>query len=88
MYSSVDIDPPRPIYQPTAAKFDIYTWPFSIRMDIKKDLGEFPFPAFWGSGGLTRPRALLTPCHADRLVRKMDRAKISADAVTRLSAAP
>src|SRR5690606_31741755 len=30
--------------------FDIYTEPFSIRFDIKKDLGEFPFPHFWGPG--------------------------------------
>ena len=28
--------------------FDIYAWPYSIRTDIKRDLGEFPFPGFWG----------------------------------------
>jgi len=28
--------------------FDIYTRPYSIRAEIKKDLDEFPFPCFWG----------------------------------------
>jgi len=28
--------------------FDIYTHPASIRARIKQDLGEFPFPSFWG----------------------------------------
>jgi predicted AlkP superfamily pyrophosphatase or phosphodiesterase len=50
MYSSADFSiTPRPSYPADGRKvFDIYTWPFSIRTDIKKDLGEFPFPAFWG----------------------------------------
>jgi predicted AlkP superfamily pyrophosphatase or phosphodiesterase len=50
MYSTADYSiTPRPIYPADGRKvFDIYTWPFSIRADIKKDLGEFPFPAFWG----------------------------------------
>jgi hypothetical protein len=30
--------------------FDIYTWPYSIRPAIKNDLGDFPFPCFWGPG--------------------------------------
>jgi predicted AlkP superfamily pyrophosphatase or phosphodiesterase len=50
MYSSADYSiTPRPMYPADGRKvFDIYTWPFSIRTDIKKDLGEFPFPTFWG----------------------------------------
>ncbi len=50
MYSSADWSiTPRPMYPADGRKvFDVYTWPFSIREDIKRDLGEFPFPAFWG----------------------------------------
>lgn len=50
MYSSADYSiTPRPLYPADGRKvFDIYTWPFSIRHEIKRDLGEFPFPAFWG----------------------------------------
>jgi predicted AlkP superfamily pyrophosphatase or phosphodiesterase len=50
MYSTADYSiTPRPMYPADGRKvFDIYTHPFSIRNEIKKDLGEFPFPAFWG----------------------------------------
>jgi predicted AlkP superfamily pyrophosphatase or phosphodiesterase len=50
MYSTADYTiTPRPMYPADGRKvFDIYTHPFSIRPEIKKDLGEFPFPAFWG----------------------------------------
>ncbi len=50
MYSSADWSiTPRPMYPADGRKFfDIYAWPYSIREDIKRDLGEFPFPAFWG----------------------------------------
>ncbi|MBI4327521.1 MAG: alkaline phosphatase family protein [Chloroflexi bacterium] len=50
MYSSADYSiTPRPIYPADGRKFfDIYSWPSSIRTEIKEDLGEFPFPAFWG----------------------------------------
>jgi len=50
MYASVDYSiTPRPIYPADGRKiFDIYTWPYEIRPQIKKDLGAFPFPAFWG----------------------------------------
>ncbi|MFO1500414.1 MAG: alkaline phosphatase family protein [Verrucomicrobiota bacterium] len=50
MYSSADYSiTPRPAYPADGRKvFDIYTWPSSIRPAIKEDLGEFPFPAFWG----------------------------------------
>ncbi len=50
MYSSADYSiTPRPMYPADGRKvFDIYTWPFLIRHEIKAELGEFPFPAFWG----------------------------------------
>jgi predicted AlkP superfamily pyrophosphatase or phosphodiesterase len=50
MYSTADYSiTPRPMYPADGHKvFDIYTSPFAIRADIKRDLGEFPFPAFWG----------------------------------------
>lgn len=52
MYSTADYSiTPRPMYPADGRKvFDIYTHPMSLRHDIKKDLGEFPFPAFWGPG--------------------------------------
>ncbi|HYE32180.1 MAG TPA: nucleotide pyrophosphatase/phosphodiesterase family protein [Methylomirabilota bacterium] len=50
MYSSADWSiTPRPAYPADGRKvFDIYTHPADIRYEIKKELGEFPFPAFWG----------------------------------------
>ena len=50
MYSTADYSiTPRPMYPADGRKvFDVYTWPFSIRTEIKKELGEFPFPTFWG----------------------------------------
>lgn len=50
MYSSATWSiTPRPMYPADGRKiFDIYTWPYSLRTEVKKDLGEFPFPAFWG----------------------------------------
>jgi len=50
MYSSADYTiTPRPMYPADGRKiFDIYTHPASIRTDIKQELGEFPFPYFWG----------------------------------------
>lgn len=40
---------PRPMYPADGRKiFDIYTQPMNLRETIKKDLGEFPFPTFWG----------------------------------------
>lgn len=50
MYSSADYSiTPRPSYPADGRKiFDIYSWPYSIRAEIKKELGEFPFPTFWG----------------------------------------
>jgi predicted AlkP superfamily pyrophosphatase or phosphodiesterase len=50
MYASVDTSiTPRPMYPADGRKiFDIYTQPMGMREEIKKDLGEFPFPYFWG----------------------------------------
>lgn len=59
MYSSADYSiTPRPMYPADGRKvFDIYTWPFSIRTEIKKELGEFPFPTFWGpAAGVDTPQ--------------------------------
>jgi predicted AlkP superfamily pyrophosphatase or phosphodiesterase len=59
MYSSADYSiTPRPMYPADGRKvFDIYTWPYSIRTEIKRDLGEFPFPTFWGpAAGVKTPQ--------------------------------
>src|SRR5580765_8172971 len=50
MYSTADWSiTPRPLYPADGRKvFDIHTQPLSVRDQIKKDLGEFPFPTFWG----------------------------------------
>jgi predicted AlkP superfamily pyrophosphatase or phosphodiesterase len=59
MYSSVDYSiTPRPIYKADGGKvFDVYSWPYSIREEIKKDLGEFPFFGFWGpAAGIKTPQ--------------------------------
>ena len=50
MYSTVDYSvTPRPIYRADGAKiFDVASHPPALRPDLKRDLGEFPFPAFWG----------------------------------------
>ncbi len=59
MYSSVDYSiTPRPMYPADGRKFfDIYSWPYSIRTEIKNDLGEFPFFGFWGpAAGVNSPQ--------------------------------
>jgi predicted AlkP superfamily pyrophosphatase or phosphodiesterase len=59
MYSTADYSiTPRPIYPADGRKvFDIHTWPHSIRPAIKGDLGEFPFPTFWGpAAGIAGPQ--------------------------------
>ncbi|NJR43120.1 MAG: alkaline phosphatase family protein, partial [Akkermansiaceae bacterium] len=50
MHSSVDFAiTPRPIYPADGRKiFDVHTQPMKMRDEIKKDLGPFPFQAFWG----------------------------------------
>ena len=59
MYSSADFSiTPRPMYPADGRKvFDIHTWPFSIRPEIKRELGEFPFATFWGpAAGVKSPQ--------------------------------
>src|ERR1700722_11459204 len=59
MYSTADYSiTPRPMYPADGSKvFDIYSWPYSIREEIKTDLGEFPFPTFWGpAAGIQTPQ--------------------------------
>jgi predicted AlkP superfamily pyrophosphatase or phosphodiesterase len=59
MYSTADWSiTPRPMYPADGRKvFDIYAWPYSLRADIKRDLGEFPFPGFWGpAAGVDTPQ--------------------------------
>jgi predicted AlkP superfamily pyrophosphatase or phosphodiesterase len=50
MHSTADFSiTPRPLYPADGRKvFDIHTQPMLMRDDLKRDLGEFPFPAFWG----------------------------------------
>ena len=50
MYSSADFAAtPRPLYPADGRKFfDIHTQPMKMREEIKADLGDFPFQAFWG----------------------------------------
>ena len=59
MYASVDYSiTPRPMYPADGRKFfDVYSWPYSIREEIKKDLGDFPFATFWGpAAGVDSPQ--------------------------------
>ncbi len=59
MYSTADYSlTPRPMYPADGRKiFDVYSWPYSIRAEIKRDLGEFPFFGFWGpAAGIKTPQ--------------------------------
>lgn len=59
MYAGVDWSiTPRPLYPADGRKIlDIYSWPYSVRTEIKRDLGEFPFLGFWGpAAGLDTPQ--------------------------------
>ena len=59
MYSTADYSiTPRPMYPADGRKFfDIYSRPDNIREEIKRDLGEFPFPTFWGpAAGIQTPQ--------------------------------
>lgn len=59
MYSTADWSiTPRPIYPADGRKvFDIYTHPMSLRPEIKRDLGAFPFSTFWGpAAGVKSPQ--------------------------------
>ena len=50
MYSTADWSiTPRPLYPADGRKvFDVHTQPMTMRDELKADLGEFPFPSFWG----------------------------------------
>lgn len=50
MHSTADWSiTPRPLYPADGRKvFDIHTQPMEMRDELKADLGEFPFPSFWG----------------------------------------
>ncbi|MGB2559801.1 MAG: nucleotide pyrophosphatase/phosphodiesterase family protein [Akkermansiaceae bacterium] len=50
MYSGADWSvTPRPLYPADGRKvFDIHTQPMELRDKLKADLGDFPFPSFWG----------------------------------------
>jgi predicted AlkP superfamily pyrophosphatase or phosphodiesterase len=50
MYSSADYSmTPRPMYPADGRKvFDVYSRPMGLREEVKKELGDFPFPSFWG----------------------------------------
>ena len=69
MHAAVDWSiTPRPLYPADGRKiFDIHTGPLALRPEIKKDLGEFPFPQLLGPGGRHRLVAL------DRRLRALDR---------------
>ena len=59
MHSTADFSiTPRPMYPADGRKFfDIYSWPYNIRPEITRDLGAFPFPAFWGpAAGVQSPQ--------------------------------
>ncbi|HTL16170.1 MAG TPA: alkaline phosphatase family protein [Patescibacteria group bacterium] len=59
MYSSADWSiTPRPMYPADGRKlFDIYAWPYQVRTEIKRELGEFPFAGFWGpAAGVNSPQ--------------------------------
>lgn len=50
MHSTADFTiTPRPLYPADGRKvFDIHTQPMEMREELKRDLGPFPFQAFWG----------------------------------------
>lgn len=50
MYANVDWSiTPRPMYPADGKKvFDVYTQPMRMREEVKANLGDFPFPSFWG----------------------------------------
>ncbi len=59
MYSSADWSvTPRPLYPADGRKvFDIHTHPADLRPTLKRELGDFPFPSFWGpTAGLPSSR--------------------------------
>ncbi|KAB2668306.1 MAG: alkaline phosphatase family protein [Verrucomicrobia bacterium] len=69
MYSTADFSvTPRPMYPADGRKFfDVYSWPYALRPDLKAALGDFPFPTFWGpAAGIQSPQG--TPDAASRWI--------------------
>ena len=81
MYSTADWSiTPRPMYPADGRKFfDIYAWPYSIREEIKQDLGEFPFAGVLGAGrgGEIAARRARRVVAVDRGVGPVDREQYS-----------
>jgi predicted AlkP superfamily pyrophosphatase or phosphodiesterase len=77
MHAAVDWSiTPRPLYPADGRKiFDIHTGPLSLRPEIKKDLGEFPFTRFWGPGaGIDSSRWI---AHAARWIEERHQPTLS-----------
>jgi predicted AlkP superfamily pyrophosphatase or phosphodiesterase len=73
MHSSADWSiTPRPLYPASGRKvFDVHTQPMGLREEVKRALGDFPFPAFWGpAAGIASSRWI---AEAARWIEKRDR---------------
>ena len=83
MHSTADFSiTPRPLYPADGRKvFDVHTQPMGMREELKKDLGPFPFQAFWG------PAAGIASSEWIAASAKWVEEKHSPDAEPRLSAA-
>ena len=81
MYSTADFSiTPRPMYPADGRKFfDVYTAPFDIRFEIKKELGEFPFRNFWGpAAGIASSRWIAKSAKWIEERHRPDRTDVSA----------
>lgn len=59
LYSAADFSvTPRPMYPADGRKFfDVQSWPYELRVELKAKLGEFPFAGFWGpAAGVRSPQ--------------------------------
>jgi len=73
MHSSADWSiTPRPLYPASGRKvFDVHTQPMDLRGEVKRALGDFPFPAFWGPvAGIASSRWI---AEAARWIEKRER---------------
>ena len=90
MYSSADYSiTPRRCIRPMAGSSSTFTRGRSIREEIKRDLGEFPFFGFLGAGGGMESPQGSGRCRIalDCRIRQMDRKQIQPDAEPDLPAA-